>query len=312
VIGMRVIKGLEGIRRDRFRSPVATLGTFDGVHLGHQAVVRAVRAWADERDADAVVLTFQRHPRRVLHGKAPSLIVPVSRRLALLEALGADTVVLLPFTPEFASIPAETFVADVLAGALGAGGVVLGFDASFGKDKEGNIDLLAELGPAHGFEARFVPAVHLDGRPVSSSLVRSLIREGDVQKAAGALGRPVALEGSIVPGRGRGRSLGFPTANLDLDHEVRPPPGVYAGRVRIEAREHACVVNIGTSPTLAEGLAESVEVHVLDFSGDLYGASLYVEITKRLRPERKFPSLEGLVAAIEEDVRTARAGARTT
>jgi riboflavin kinase/FMN adenylyltransferase len=184
--------------------------------------------------------------------------------------------------------------------------LVLGYNSAFGKDKAGDLALLRRMGAELGFEAREVPPVEVEGRTPSSSQIRRWIRLGNLDVAASLLGRPVTIEGVVVPGRGRGKDLGFPTANLRLLHEVRLPGGVYAGRVPLAGGARPAVINIGTAPTLGEDLPETVEVHVLDFEGDLYDAVLRVEMETHLRPEKRFDSVEALTAAIREDVRRAR------
>ncbi|MHC5035923.1 MAG: bifunctional riboflavin kinase/FAD synthetase [Planctomycetota bacterium] len=303
---LRIFQALSDVSPGALHSPVVALGTFDGVHRGHQAVVRTAVDWAAQREGEAVVLTFRRHPRRVLSGKAPSLLISLDHRLELLEALGVETAVVIPFSRDLADTPPDTFIREVLVGILGVRGVVLGFNAGFGRGKAGNLALLQQLGPSLGFEAREVAPVEVDGQSVSSSRVRALIKEGNLESAERMLGRPVSVMGTVVPGRSLGRDLGFPTANLSLHHKVKPPAGVYSGRLHLEGKTYRAVVNIGTAPTVSPELPEATEVHILDFSGDLYGTVIRVDILKSIRPEKRFDTLDDLTEAIRQDIRVAR------
>ncbi|MHC4598992.1 MAG: riboflavin biosynthesis protein RibF [Planctomycetota bacterium] len=304
--GIRILEGLEGRAPSDFTSPVVTLGTFDGVHLGHRAVVGAMVDWADALGGEPMVLTFRRHPRLVLSGEGPARIISFKERVSRLQALGVRTLLDIGFTPEIASTPAAAFVRDVLAGRFGIRGVVLGFGASFGKGKEGNAALLKAMAPELGFEVREVPPVLVDGRAVSSSAIRERIRAGDVGGANRLLGGFVLLSGRVVKGRGRGRDVGFRTANLALDHEVYPPPGVYTGAVHVGGRDRVAVISIGHAPTLGAGLPEAVEVHVPELDEDLYGEALRVRVTGRIRDQKRFDSVEALAEAIHADIETAR------
>jgi riboflavin kinase/FMN adenylyltransferase len=303
---MLTIRGLDKVRPGLFREPVVTLGTFDGVHLGHQAVVRETVLWARETGRSSVAVTFEDQPRRVLCGDPPRLLLPLSERLSLLGGMVLDGAVVAPFTHALADTPPEDFARDVLARRLGARGVVLGHDAAFGRNREGNAGFLRRIGRFLGFEVREVPPVSVDGAPVSSSRIRASLEQGDLAGAARLLGRNFALFGRVVAGRGRGKGLGFPTANLDLQHGVRPPEGVWAGRATVDGNPRPAVVSIGSTPTFGEGNPVCVEVHIPDFSGDLYGRDLKVEILRRIRAQKRFRSPAELAKAIAEDVRAAR------
>jgi riboflavin kinase/FMN adenylyltransferase len=246
---MLTIRGLDGARPGAFREPILTLGTFDGVHLGHQAVVREVVRWARETGRSPVVLTFEGHPRQALSGETPRLLLPPEERLSLLAGLSIEATVLIPFTSELAATPPEDFARDVFARRRGARGVVLGHDAVFGRNREGNAAFLRRIGRFLGIEVREVPPVLVDGSPVSSSRIRTLVEQGDLAAAARLLGRPVAIFGEVVRGQGRGKELGFPTANLDLRNGVRPPEGVWSGRISIDGCSRIAVVSIGWTST---------------------------------------------------------------
>jgi riboflavin kinase / FMN adenylyltransferase len=303
---MQILRGLDALRSAALKNPVATLGTFDGVHLGHQAVLRETVRWARDTGRIPAVVTFDTHPRNVLSGSPPRLLMPLEERLALLGLAGIEATLLLPFTLELAATPPEDFTRDILARRVGVRGLVLGHDAAFGRNREGNATFLRRIGPFLGMEVREVPPVALGGDPVSSSRIRTLVEKGDVAEAARMLGRSVGLVGQVVRGLGRGKSLGFPTANLALLHGVRPPEGVWAGRTSIDGRSRLAVISIGSSPTFGQTLPVAVEVHVLDFEGDLVGRRLQVEVLRRIRDQKRFPSPAELVKAISEDVQSAR------
>jgi len=288
---------------------VATVGVFDGVHLGHFHVLREVIAQAQARKVRSVMVTFADHPKSVLLGHAPATVTSLEHRLLLFRRAGIDATLVLRFTPELRALHAEEFTRRFLLDGLGLRALVFGFDSKFGKDRSGNPESLRPLSEDLGFAISEVPPLRLDGRAVSSSCIREAVQLGDLPFAATMLGRPVSVLGTVVTGDRRGRDLGFPTANLDLHHELQPPAGVYAGLVRLVGDEdrtllHA-VINLGHRPTF-EGAGEAVEVHLLDFEGDLYGHDLEVFFLQALRPEASFESAEQLRTQIEADVERAR------
>ena len=268
------------------------VGTFDGVHRGHLRVIEAARR-AGLRTG---VVTFDPHPRAVLGGRV-ELLATLERRLELFADAGVEDVLVLPFDERLAALSAEDFAEQMLRG-IGAETIAAGETFRFGRGREGDLDQLARL----GFDVRRVPLVE----NVSSSRVRELVHASEPERAATLLGRPAEVEGTVVRGDGRGRELGFPTANLDVPEELLvPPDGVYAGA----ACGRRAAVSIGTNPHF-DGLERRVEAHLLDFDDDLYGQRLVVEIWSRLRGQRRFDSLEELVAAIHEDVEQTRSIAR--
>ncbi|MBI5495475.1 MAG: bifunctional riboflavin kinase/FAD synthetase [Deltaproteobacteria bacterium] len=286
------------------------LGNFDGVHRGHQELVRRARAHAARLGGPSIVLTFDPHPSRVLApARAPPLILPTPHRLDLLAGLGVDAVVLVPFTAELARVPADAFVRDVLAGALRAAVVVVGFNFTFGHGRAGTPALLHTLGAAHGFTVDVVDGVLEGGEPISSTRARLAIQQGDMAAATRLLGRPFAVRGTVVHGHHRGRTLGFPTANLAAHVELLPALGVYAARVDAVGGgppvAHPAVVNVGTAPTFGGSLV-TVEVHLLDADTDLYGRELEVAFVHRLRPEQRFDGIDALRGQIQADVTEAR------
>jgi riboflavin kinase/FMN adenylyltransferase len=300
---MEILSGLESLPDPRVRSPIVTWGVFDGVHVGHRQVLGAVVSWARSEGVSAVAATFDRHPAEVLAGREVPLVSPLGERLRLVAETGVDFCLVINFTLAFSRTTAEGFVRDIVVGRLGARGVVLGHDSRFGRDRGGDLDLLARVGRERGLEVRqCAPTLH-EGRPVSSSLLREAIFAGRLEEARLLLGRPPSVIGTVVPGDRRGRELGFPTANLDLAHAVRPPAGVYAAEVPLDGRTHRAVVNIGTRPTFKGSGREVLEVHLLDWKGgDLYGRVLEVRILGRVRDERRFAGAEELKRQIEADI----------
>ncbi len=316
---MRILNGLEALPApNRERGSVATVGVFDGVHLGHFLVLRKLVARARERGARAAMVTFANHPKEVVLGAAPPTITSLEHRLLLFRRAGVDEVLVLDFSPELRALTAEEFVRRILLDGLGMVDLVFGFDSKFGRDRGGNPESLAPLAAATGFSMEVVPPLRLDGRAVSSSAIREAVALGDLDKAAVMLGRPVSVLGTVVRGAGRGRDLGWPTANLDLHHELHPPPGVYAALALPdpagpEADESAAdeaarllpaVVHVGGSPTFGAGGA--VEVHLLEGGGDLYGRELEPFFLARLREARRFPDAAALGAQIARDADAAR------
>jgi riboflavin kinase/FMN adenylyltransferase len=288
------------------RSAVA-VGNFDGVHRGHQALVAAAVARAREAGGAAVVLTFDPHPARVLRpDAAPVALSTLAQKEELVTALGIDRLVALAFDERLAALSPAAFVREVLASMLGARHVVVGESFRFGHAREGDARTLEALGGREGFDVQVVPPVLHAGRPISSSRVREAIAAGDVGEAAQLLGRPYALDGRVVRGDGRGRTLGVPTANLRADDQLLPARGVYAGRALVPSGEwRTAVVNVGERPTFG-GTGLVVEAHLVDFAGDLYDARVRLSFHARLRGEERFQSAQALVERIQADVRAAR------
>jgi len=290
-----------------FSRTVVTIGNFDGVHLGHRAILARVVQRAREVQGQAVALTFEPHPLKVLR---PEMELPLlttgAQKLMLLAGAGLKAVVVLPFTSEFSQIPARDFVRDYFCRRLKVREVVVGHDYAFGKGREGNIQLLKEMGRSHGFTVQVVWAVEAEGAVVSSSLIRAMLRLGKVDAANGLLGRAYGVVGRVYRGHGRGaKLLGVPTANIRPENELLPASGIYTVWVRRGGQTLPGVANIGTCPTFDDAEL-SLEVHLLDFNSDLYGEDLEVEFVGRLREERRFPSIEALAAQIRADISEAR------
>jgi riboflavin kinase/FMN adenylyltransferase len=302
------------------------IGNFDGVHLGHRALVQAARERAAATGGAVGVLTFDPHPAKLFApALAPPLIVSLQRRIELLAAAGADEVIVEPFTAAFAAIEADAFVRDVLARDLGAREVVVGYDFSFGRGRKGDTRFLVGEGAALGIGVTVIPPVTVSGLTCSSTKVREFALEGRVEGAAMLLGRPLEVTGTVIHGAGRGRGLGIPTANVRPEAELLPRPGIYAGRAVLlgdqvnglarddddgAADAHVCALSIGTNPTFVTAAggsaALSIEAHLLDFDGDLYDRRVRLEIVHRLRDEQRFDSIDALMARIHQDLAETR------
>ena len=310
---MKVLRG-SAAAEGQLSRPIVTVGNFDGIHLGHQAILQTVARRSADLGGDAVVYTFDPHPRKVLRPEsAPGLLTTLDQKVELLAEQGIDAVVVEPFTPEFARTEAETFIRRCLHERLGAREVYVGYDFHFGRDRAGSMRLLTELGPRLGFSVTIIPEVRVDEGDVNSTRIRRLLADGLPEIAGRMLGRPYAVRGRIAEGDRRGRTLGFPTANLDPESEVLPAPGVYAGWLRLldsgvppaETRLPV-VANVGYRPTFKKGRELLAEAHVLDWEGDLYGRQVELSFPIRLREERKFPGPDALRAQIAADAEEAR------
>lgn len=280
--------------------PVVTLGVFDGVHLGHQRVIRTAMSLAHARRSECVLLTFDRHPQAVLSGSPPRSILSLEQRLQLFEKLGVDLVEVLQFDESLRIWTAREFLDRLLVRRYGARTLVLGHDARFGCDgrEPGAVELACEEA---GIAMIRVEPERLGTKTISSTLIRRLIEEGALAEAAAMLDRPVAIRGDVVPGDRRGRALGFPTANLRLHQDLHPPRGVYATVAHLDHHTWPALTNIGSRPTFG-GTGERIEVHLLGFEGDLYGRALEVAFLNKLRDELRFASAEDLVAQIRKDL----------
>lgn len=306
---MQVVAGSAALE-ERLIRPVVTVGSFDGIHLGHRAILATVVERARAHDGTATVVTFEPHPRKVLHPeRPPQLLSTTEQRLELIAGANIDLTILEPFTPEFSRTPPERFVREYLHRRLGPVEVYVGYDFRFGHDREGSMRMLTELGPRLGFAVTIIPEVTIDGQDVNSTRIRELVGQGEAATAARLLGRPYALRGRVVPGDRRGRGLGFPTLNLDPENELLPGSGVYAGQVRFldegappQSAVFGAVTNVGSRPTFDAGERIVCESHLLDFAGDAYGRRIEVSFLARLRPEQRFPSGDALRRQIAADV----------
>jgi riboflavin kinase/FMN adenylyltransferase len=287
---------------------VVTIGVFDGVHRGHQEIIGHTVKRAHDLGVQSVVVTFDPHPAEVVRpGSHPAVLTEPPRKAELIEALGADVLCVIPFTPDFSRRSAEAFVHDVLVEHLHAALVVVGENFRFGHRAAGDVGLLTRLGRTFGFGVDGAPLIATDDTVFSSTYIRACVDAGDVGAAAAALGRPHRLEGVVVRGDQRGRELGFPTANLLCGpHAAIPADGVYAAWLVRRSQRHMAAVSIGTNPTFS-GQERRVEAYVLDFDGDLYGERLGLDFVAQLREMRRYDGIEPLIAQIEQDVADTRA-----
>ncbi|MER3400000.1 MAG: hypothetical protein C4313_02520 [Thermoflexus sp.] len=300
---MRVVRHLEDLEP---APSVVTVGAFDGVHLGHQALIGQVVAMARAMGWRSVVITFFPHPAVVLRGETPFYLTSPEEKRRRIARLGVDVLVQMPFTRETAQIRAADFVERLVR--IGMRALWAGPDFAMGHRREGTLAVLEALGRQHGYTVHVALEFHLGGQPVRSSRVREALRRGDVRAAAELLGAPFAVSGEVIAGAGRGRQWGIPTANLAIwpEHAL-PANGVYAGWVDLPGGMRCmAVINIGVRPTFDQGSERTVEVHLLDWSGNLYGRRLTVHFIERLRDERRFPSAAELVAQIHRDIARAR------
>jgi len=304
---MRKEIGWENIERDD--QSVVTVGTFDGVHRGHQAIIDHLQSRAGQQAGVSTLISFDPHPRTVVHDQEVPLLTTVQERASVLEDYGLDRFVVIPFSMDFARVDPVEYVEEVLVDTVGLCEITVGYDHRFGRDREGDVDLLRECGERHGFDVDVIPAQEVDEDVVSSRKIRKLLQgEGDVARAADQLGRPYELRGVVARGQGRGRKMGYPTANLALQdpRKLVPKRGVYATRVILpDGRTRGGMMNIGRRPTF-EDMEVTVEVHLFDFDGNLYGETLSVQFLQRLRDEQKFESADALATQLSEDERHCR------
>lgn len=302
---LRAIPELSGVPGPLYLA----IGVFDGVHLGHRAVIERALADASSGGGTAVVVTFDPHPVRVLRpAQAPRLLTSTAHKLRLIRALGVPRQLVIPFDHAFAAMPPAEFVRALAEAAQPLREICVGFEWSFGRNRAGNLALLEQLGAKLGFAEVGVPAVTIGGEIVSSTLIRRAVERGELALAAQMLGHSYTILGTVVAGQRLGRTLGFPTANLSAHNEQFPPDGVYAVECQRGDQRLRGVANIGVRPTLAQAGGERLlEVHLFDFDADLYGEDLEVTFRRHLRPELKFPNLEALRAQIARDADAARA-----
>ena len=304
---MKIIRAANELKPGN-RKVCLAIGFFDGVHLGHQQIIRQTIADARQHNAIALVLTFDRHPNSVVApNRVPPLIYSPPQKLRAIESLGADDLLLVAFDKIFSGQSGEAFVRGLARDLGSIQSICVGADFVFGHKRSGDVALLKRLGDETGFTVHGLAAVSLDGRVVSSTRIRETIRAGNLDGASQMLGRPYAIAGRVIEGDQLGRRLGFPTANLDVTSLILPPNGVYAGLTTVKRKSHCVALNIGFRPTLVSARPElRVEAHLLDFNGSLYDAELEVEIGEKLRDERKFASPAELRTQIGSDVTAVR------
>jgi riboflavin kinase / FMN adenylyltransferase len=303
---MKIIYDLKELDKP-LEYPVLTIGNFDGVHKGHLALFEMVKERARAINGQSVVMTFEPHPVKIMRpGHYLPIITPIKQKIKLISEAGIDVILCLPFNREFSTISAHDFVNDILLKTIGIKEIVVGYDYSFGKNRQGDIGLLKSLGDELGFSVHTIEPIHLNKVLVSSTSIRNFIREGDLEHARVLLGRDYQISGKVVSGAGRGgKILGFATANLVPGDELIPKKGVYAVMAEMDNHEYYGVCNIGNNPTFGEN-SLSIETHMFDFTGETVGKDLTVRFIHRLRDEKRFTGIEELSAQIALDIKKAR------
>jgi riboflavin kinase/FMN adenylyltransferase len=300
---MRIFYGLEGV--NKISKPVVTIGTFDGVHLGHQKIIENLKNKANEIGGESVIITFSPHPRMVLFPDSHNLrlIQTEEEKYKKLELTGIDNLIVYPFTFDFSRISAMEFVRDFLVNKLNIHTIVIGYDHQFGRNREGNIHYLKEVSSIYDFHAIEIPAKEIDEVNISSTKIRNAIADGHIEIANQFLGSPFEMQGTVVQGNQLGRKIGFPTANLLLtdNYKIIPGDGVYVVRVKYNELLYNGIMNIGLRPTIEENLEKRVEIHIFDFKQDIYNKSLEIQLLKKIRDEFKFDSIESLKNQIQHD-----------
>lgn len=295
---------LDNVKRDP--NSVLTVGTFDGVHEGHRVLMETVLKKAEEHLARSVIVTFDPHPRNIIHPgeKGIKLLTTLDERCEILKDLGIDLMVVIPFDRDFSLLTSEEFVEDIIHEKIGVSEFVIGYDHHFGRNREGTIETIENLGKKLGFQAHVVSKQEVGEKTVSSTAIRTAIsEEGDVKLAAKLLGRYYMLNGTVIHGDKRGKKIGFPTANIKPEHpnKIVPRDGVYAVRVRVDGQWYGGMMNIGTRPTFEEEYHKTLEVHLFEFDRDIYGKNIQVRFAKRIRDEKKFGGVEELVEQLKQD-----------
>ena len=306
---MKIIQDIETIK-EPFKSAVITIGNFDGVHLGHQALFHEVIEMADTMDGTAIAMTFEPHPIRVISNNGhPPLITLIEQKTELIEKSGIDVLICIPFTMDFAALSAQTFVEDILVKRIGMKAIIVGQDYTFGHKREGTVDLLRQYADKLGFQVivpDWIQPIDANNDRISSTAIRQLVMDGRMEKAGKMLGRDYQIRGTVAHGRDRGgKLLGIPTANINLHDELCPKVGVYAVIVYYDGNRYPAVANIGYSPTFDDHVF-TVEAHILDFKKDIYGEKIMVNFVQRLRDEKKFSGIPELIEQIDQDIVDAR------
>jgi riboflavin kinase/FMN adenylyltransferase len=285
------------------KKTIVTIGTFDGVHLGHAAILKKLTQNTQNETFESTVLTFFPHPRMVLQGKSDlKLLNTINEKIELLEKIGIDNLIIHPFDEKFAELNAEAFVSTILVDHLRVQKIIIGYDHRFGKNRTANIDDLISFGAQYGFEVEQISAQEIDEISISSTKIRTALEEGDIQLANEYLGYSYFLSGTVVKGKQLGRTIGFPTANISLeeDYKLVPQNGVYVVQAEIDCKTIYGMMNIGFNPTV-QGKQKTIEVHLFDFDTDIYNRKIQVAILQRIRSEKKFESIELLTKQLEED-----------
>ena len=306
---MRIFNSFDEV--DKISFPVLTIGTFDGVHIGHQKIIQQLKEEALQLGGESVLFTFYPHPRMVLFPDAHGLqlLTTQEEKLKFLEVCGIDNVIVQPFTFDFSRLTALEFVRDYLVNKLHVKKLIIGYDHQFGKNREGSIDFLRTLADVYEFEVIEIPAQDIDDVNVSSTKIRNALKSGDVDTACNYLGRPYSLTGKVVHGKELGRTIGFPTANIHVSDDTKliPANGVYAVKVSVGTSSYHGMLNIGNRPTVNSTVDRSIEVHIFDFDSLIYDAKITIEFIRFIRQEKEFSSVEALRSQLQEDELSIRA-----
>ena len=298
---MKIFHSINEFHSDK--KTIVTLGTFDGVHLGHAAILKKLTQNTQNETFESTVLTFFPHPRMVLQGKSDlKLLNTINEKIELLEKIGIDNLIIHPFDKKFAELDAKAFVSTILVDQLRVQKIIIGYDHRFGKNRTANIDDLINFGNQYGFEVEQISAQEIDEISISSTKIRTALEEGDIQLANEYLGYRYFLSGTVVKGKQLGRTIGFPTANISLeeDYKLVPQNGVYVVRAEIDGKTIYGMMNIGFNPTV-QGKKKTIEVHLFDFDSDIYNCKIQVSILQRIRSEKKFESVEVLKDQLKKD-----------
>ena len=302
---MQVFHGIQSVQR-KLKNPAITIGNFDGVHKGHQALFQRVKQLAEELNGESAVVTFDPHPLEVLFPqKAPSFITSHRQKLDLIASCGIDATIVIPFDHKFSRMSAREFVEVVLVEKIGARAIVVGHDYRFGHSREGDIAFLKQLGEQYGFKVQTVTGLKVNDTVVSSTAIRQMIVSGNIKEANKLLGRFFEVSGTVIPGRKRGVSLGFPTANIRMPAIASPRTGVYVVQAEVDGKTYGGAANLGYNPTFGD-TDLSLEAHLFDFDQDIYGKPITIRFIDRLRDELRFSSPDELAAQIRKDVDTAK------
>jgi riboflavin kinase/FMN adenylyltransferase len=307
-VDVETIFGIDRLTR-RLVNPVVTLGNFDGIHLGHQKILERVKTEASRIGGESVVITFEPHPLKVLSPESClTLLTPFRRKILLIEQSGMDVLLCIEFTKTFSEMSPSDFVKNILIEKVGAQKVIVGFNYHFGKNKKGNPQILKQIGSLFNLQVEIIDSLIIEETTVSSSKIRELIKNGQVEKASKLLGRHYSILGKVIEGAKRGHLLGFPTANLEISEELTPLPGVYAVEVLWKRQSFKGVANVGWNPTFqTEGEGKiSSEVYILDFNEDIYGEEIQIDFVRRIRDEARFDSIAQLITQIQKDIEWAQ------
>jgi riboflavin kinase / FMN adenylyltransferase len=293
---------------EKFENLVVTIGNYDGIHIGHRAIIERIKEHAEAMNGTSAMITFHPHPVHLLRPEQElAAISTPDEKLALIEETGIDVLFNIPFTPKFSQIHPQTFVTLILVEKLNVKGVVIGYDFRFGRGGEGDTELLQKMGSIYGFFVEEIGVITMDGEKIGSNRIRKLVKDGQVADACRVLGRPYTIAGTVIRAKGRGHTIvGYPTINLLTEHTLIPKNGVYVTEVEFEGKHHGGVTNVGYNPTFETGQTRTIETFILDYEGDLYDKDVHLSFRERIRDEARFSGVDELKAHIAQDVEIAR------